>query len=115
MFILESYRNPPIEEDITFADGPEPPVEEEPVEAEPEAEPEAVQTEQVIEPAVGATGSFHFMQESELEDTTFENGAEWVEKPEEHEEHEDIVANGVESDVTEAPAPVVPNGTHAEV
>lgn len=32
-------------------------------------------------PAIPTTGSFHFMQESELEAASFEDGAEWVERP----------------------------------
>lgn len=32
-------------------------------------------------PPIPTTGSFHFMQESELEASTFEEGAEWVERP----------------------------------
>ena len=71
--IVQSFLNEPRE--------PTPlPAEPEPV--EPEAEP-------VNEPVAGIPGSlnvsssFHFMQASELETPTFENSAEWVEKPEE--------------------------------
>lgn len=108
--IVESFRNPPIEEEITFADGPEPPAEETQVEVEQDV---AEQVEPGVEPTVPMTGSFHFMQESELEETAFETGAEWVEKPE---EHETIVPNGViesegvSTEVVETPALVTVNG-----
>ncbi|GJJ06498.1 hypothetical protein Clacol_000690 [Clathrus columnatus] len=116
LLIVESYRNPPIEEEITFADGPEPPVEEQ-IEVEPEAEVEVeaeveAEAEPIVEPVVPISGSFHFMQESELEDTAFENGAEWVEKPE---ENEIIVENGVVSEVVETTTTlVVTNGDHVD-
>ncbi|KAG6902099.1 hypothetical protein C0995_004279 [Termitomyces sp. Mi166 len=52
----------------------EPPVEEVVLEADDSAPVAGV-------PAIPASGSFHFMQESELEATSFERGAEWVERP----------------------------------
>ena len=39
--------------------------------------------------AVSSGGSFHFMQESELEGASFEHGAEWVERPQDS--HETVV------------------------
>ncbi|GLB45084.1 hypothetical protein LshimejAT787_1901620 [Lyophyllum shimeji] len=38
-------------------------------------------------PLVPTTGSFHFMQASELESSSFEDGAEWVERSEAAEQH----------------------------
>lgn len=71
--IAQSFLNPPRE--------PTPlPVEPEPVEAEaaPVEEPVAG-----IPGSLNVSSSFHFMQASELEAPTFEDGAEWVEKPDE--------------------------------
>ncbi|KAF8070001.1 hypothetical protein FPV67DRAFT_1485758 [Lyophyllum atratum] len=54
--------------------------------AEVEAEVEVAEPEVVADisvggvPVVPSTGGFHFMQASELESTSFEDGAEWVER-----------------------------------
>ncbi|KAF8577303.1 hypothetical protein K439DRAFT_1664273 [Ramaria rubella] len=99
--VVEAHRNPPVEREPT-------PIPEEPVQPEAEIhQPVAVEAVSVLvtatEPVSGASeavvaaassGSFHFMQESELEASSFEHGAEWVEKPE-------------ESEVVETPAPVL--------
>ncbi|KAG6875034.1 hypothetical protein C0992_005482 [Termitomyces sp. T32_za158] len=64
-------------------------------------------------PTIPTTGSFHFMQESELEATHFEDGAEWVERPA-------VVEHPVEPEAAPASVPQpleleqeVPNG-HVE-
>lgn len=60
----------------------EPPiVEEEVVSSTVAVEPPPIVPEGVVPASSG--GSFHFMQESELEGASFEHGAEWVEKPQE--------------------------------
>lgn len=65
--ITRSYLNPPR--------APTPAAEE----AEEEAEEVATEPEAAT-PSAPAPGSFHFMQESELEGGSFEENAEWVEK-----------------------------------
>jgi len=80
--IVEAYRNPPVQPEPE----PEPvPAPEEPVEQIQEAVVSAIETEvPVVESVPTATGgSFHFMQESELDGPSFEEGAEWVDKPQE--------------------------------
>lgn len=59
----------------------EPPRSPTPVAAEPEAAPE--EGAHGIPASASGASSFHFMQASELEGTPFEQGAEWIEKPEE--------------------------------
>lgn len=55
---------------------------EEEEEAEEAADPPASEPDVSVAglPAVPTTGSFHFMQASELEAAPFEDGAEWVER-----------------------------------
>ncbi|KAF9568207.1 hypothetical protein CPC08DRAFT_813651 [Agrocybe pediades] len=83
---------------------PEQPVaEEQPAEAEAPAQPEA-EPPVVGVPASTTTGSFRFMQDSEIEPTSFEAEAEWVEKSDAagHEEH---AANGHATAAPEEGAP----------
>jgi hypothetical protein len=101
--VVDAYRNPPLDREPT-------PTPEEPV-AQEDAEPAIVEqvTNSVVatEPPPLASegmaptssgGSFHFMQESELEGASFEHGAEWVEKPQDPAESSVIVSD------TESPA-----------
>ncbi|KAG6918053.1 hypothetical protein DXG01_016709 [Tephrocybe rancida] len=90
------------------------PVEEVATVAEEEAAPEAIEPEAPVAgiPDVPSTGSFHFMQESELETTSFEHGVEWVERS-------DAAAHIAETEVpASVPEPLaleqeIPNG-HVE-
>ncbi|KAG6828808.1 hypothetical protein H0H92_006690 [Tricholoma furcatifolium] len=87
---------------------PRPPT---PVEEPVAAPAEAPAVEEVSDahvagvPAIPTSGSFHFMQESELEPTSFENGAEWVERSD---------AVGHEPETAPADEDAAPNG-HVEV
>ncbi|KAF8514258.1 hypothetical protein BU17DRAFT_52704 [Hysterangium stoloniferum] len=81
--IVESYRNPVVEPTQ---------IPEEPVFQEEECQPQIDEmvTNEVVEESnavadtlvpANSSGSFHFMQESELETTSFEHDVEFVEKP----------------------------------
>ncbi|KIJ49432.1 hypothetical protein M422DRAFT_27797 [Sphaerobolus stellatus SS14] len=74
--IVESYRNPPAEPELAPVSEV---VEEEEIVVSAEVAPPSI-----VESVQAPAGSFHFMQESELEGPSFEDGAEWVEKPEEN-------------------------------
>lgn len=83
--VVEAHRNPPLEREPTPV--PEQPIPQE--DTQPEVEQVTSSVDAVEAPllvpegvlAASSGGSFHFMQESELEGTSFEHGAEWVEKP----------------------------------
>ncbi|KAF8488398.1 hypothetical protein JB92DRAFT_2798603 [Gautieria morchelliformis] len=101
--VVDAYRNPSLDREPT-------PTPEEPI---PQEDTEPAIVEQVTSSVVATEppplasegvaptssgGSFHFMQESELEGTSFEHGAEWVEKPQDPPESSVIVPD------TELPA-----------
>ncbi|KAF9227464.1 hypothetical protein BS17DRAFT_695297 [Gyrodon lividus] len=103
--IIQSFRNPP--RDPT------------PLPTEPEPAVEA-EIAVVDEPVVGVpgtlsvSGSFHFMQASELETPTFENTAEWVEKTDAEPEDDvpEAQSNGIEgAPIEPAEVSVVPTST----
>ncbi|EJD52618.1 hypothetical protein AURDEDRAFT_111252 [Auricularia subglabra TFB-10046 SS5] len=76
----------------------EPPRSPTPVAAEPEPEAAPEESAHGIPASASGASSFHFMQASELEGTPFEQGAEWIEKPEDE----------------AAPEPAHPEYTHEE-
>ncbi|KAL0956683.1 hypothetical protein HGRIS_002811 [Hohenbuehelia grisea] len=96
---------PPAAEPVEVESTPE-------VEAEPVAEAEEPQAVAGIPEVVSATGGFHFMQASELETPSFEESAEWVEKPVAFETQADDAPvygtelNGHADPVAEAPVAV---------
>lgn len=59
--------------------------------------------------AIPTAGSFHFMQESELETPSFEDGAEWVERSDAAGHQEPPVTNG-HAHQDEHVAPSAPTG-----
>ncbi|RDB16820.1 hypothetical protein Hypma_002371 [Hypsizygus marmoreus] len=86
------------------------PVEEEEPEAAEAPAPVASEPDVAITPApvLPTTGSFHFMQESELEGPSFEDGAEWVERSDAADHIEEPQAVSPALDVEQEP--VTTNG-----